>query len=189
MNRITPAELSTTPRTVVLGASCSGKTTTGKRIAELRGCPCFDLDELAFESNWERVSDAELLRRLEGKIAGLPDWVICGNYTKVMQPVLWPRAGQILWLDLPLSTIIARMFRRTVSRWWTREKVCGDNQESLWNAVAGKDSLVMYTLRTFKRRRRDFERAMDERWVRVRSVAEAGKLIGSEQEARRTEEG
>jgi hypothetical protein len=42
--------------------------------------------------------------------------------------------------------------------------------------VAGRDSLLIYTLRTFNRRRRDYANDQDDRWLRLRSAAEIEKF-------------
>jgi hypothetical protein len=63
------------------------------------------------------------------------------------------QADEIVWLDLPLRTTWWWLLRRTVRRLGTREVVCGSNRETFRQAFLSRDSILLYSLRTYRRTR------------------------------------
>ncbi len=99
---------------------------------------------------------------------------MAGNYTGKQQHVSWPRADTIVWLDLPLATVLRRAGLRTWRRWRHHEELWNGNRESLreylslWNT---DKSLLAYSVKTHRSRRRTFEAAMrDPRWAHIAFV-------------------
>ena len=79
--------------------------------------------------------------------------MVAGNYAAV-RDLVWSRADTLLWLDLPLPSVLARATRRALRQWWTGESICNGNRQTLLQMVNGRDSLLRYTLLTFHARRR-----------------------------------
>ena len=84
----------------------------------------------------------------------------------------------MVWLDYPFRTCTWRLLRRTVLRSARREELWHGNRESWRMSLASRDSILLWLLRTFRRRRRDFEAALREpahahlAFVRLRSPRE-----------------
>lgn len=99
------------PRIVVLGTSGAGKSTLAAALAEAYGVRHVDLDELAGPDQGERVHEV---------IAG-PDWIVDGDYERVVGDSVLAAADTAVWLDLPLRTSLARMWTRTLRTRLVRE--------------------------------------------------------------------
>jgi adenylate kinase family enzyme len=173
-------------RTIVIGSSNSGKSTTAERLAALKGVPFIELDALHWKSGWVKAELAEFRETVSAAIE--PDeWVIAGNYFEQQRTVSWPRADTVVILDMRLQTILRRYFRRTWKRWRTQEELYGgDNRESIMEQFMIWDvdkSLFAHIVRSYRRRRREFDRLPgDPRWshitfIRLRSVEEVEQWL------------
>jgi adenylate kinase family enzyme len=171
---------STARRIIVVGDSCSGKSTLAQWLASVLDAPFLELDALYWRPNWTPAPDEELLTALH-EIAANERWVVAGNYLRLTQPTLWPRAQLMIWLDLPLHVVLPRMARRTWRRWRTRELLWGTNVEDPWQHLRlweTDKNLFTFTLRRHGPRRAEYAARMhDPHWahidfVRLCSIAE-----------------
>jgi hypothetical protein len=120
--------------------------------------------------------------------------VVDGNYGgRGAQEIVWRRADTLVWLDPPLPVILARLWRRTVGRIRSGEELWGGNRESFRNTFLSRDSLFVWALKTYRRRRRlypgllarpehahlvvhHFTRAADaERWLEAQRAPAAAR--------------
>lgn len=121
-------------------------------LAKRLGLPHVEIDALHWLPNWEHLSDEDLRRRIEA--ATRPDgWVLDGNYG-VARDASWPRAQAVVWLDFPFWTIFWRLLRRTFKRTVTGEILWGTNTERFWAQFLSSDSLFVWLLKTYWRRKR-----------------------------------
>ena len=141
-------------RIAVVGASGSGKSTLARALAERLGVPCVELDSLVHGPGWTEATNEELRSRLAPVLDGEGGWVIDGNYERKLGDAVLERSDTVVWLDLPLATILRRLWRRTSSRIRTREELWNGNRESWRNAFVGRDSLFAWTIRAHRRHRR-----------------------------------
>ncbi|MCY3655532.1 MAG: adenylate kinase [Chloroflexi bacterium] len=171
-------------RFVVVGSSGAGKTAFARRLAASIGVPHVELDALHFAEDWAEVPDEVFAERARDATAS-DGWVLDGNYAGVMQGLTWPRAQAIVWLDYPFRTCAWRLLRRTVARSWRGEELWQGNRESWRMSFASRDSILLWLLRTFRRRRRDYEAAMSDpahahlEFVRLRSPGDAERWLES----------
>ena len=171
-------------RIVVVGSSGAGKTSLARRLAAQLGVPHIELDALHFAEDWIEVPDALFAQRIDAVTAS-GGWVIDGNYSAVTEGLVWPRAHVVVWLDYPFRTCAWRLLRRTVLRSARREELWHGNRESWRMSFASRDSILLWLLRTFRRRRRDFEAALQDpahahlTFVRLRSPREAEAWMAS----------
>jgi adenylate kinase family enzyme len=138
----------------VVGTSSVGKTTLAATLASRLGVPHVELDALHWESNWTAAPDDVLRDRVRHALSG-DGWVADGNYAKV-RDLIWDRAEAVVWLDLPLRTILWRYVARTIRRVAGREELWGGNRERLSTHLFSRDSLLWWILTTYRRRRREY---------------------------------
>ena len=137
-------------RVEVVGPSCSGKTTTARRLAAVLGVPYIELDALHHEAGWTEASAEVLQERVHAALDAAPDgWVVDGTYFGKLGSLVLDRADTIVWLDIPFRTAIRRVLWRTASRALTREELWNGNRESLRLAVS-RESIVLWVLRTHR---------------------------------------
>jgi len=139
-------------RISVVGTTGSGKTTLSERLADCLGVLHVELDALHWGPNWTEL-DLETFRAKVARIVQRNAWVIDGNYSAVRE-LIWERAQAVVWLDYGLPTILGRLAWRTVRRVVTGEKLWAGNRERLWTQIATRDSILLWALRTYRRRRR-----------------------------------
>jgi adenylate kinase family enzyme len=160
----------------VKGASGSGKTTFAAELARRLGVPHVELDALHHGPNWSAPTAAEFRARVRHAIdVNTNGWVIDGNYESKLDDLVAEAADSIVWLDLPLWTLLARLWQRTSKRITQREELWNGNRESWRTALWGWDALFVWTIRAYFRHRRSWPQrlANDPRWVRLRTPAEA----------------
>jgi adenylate kinase family enzyme len=141
-------------RVVVIGTSCSGKTTFALQLAGRLGVPHIELDHLHWLPDWEARSDDEF-RRLVQQATSADRWLVDGNYSKV-RDITWSRATAIVWLDYSVPVVFGRALRRSVKRIVTREELFAGNRESFHKTFLSRDSILLWVVTTFKRRRREY---------------------------------
>ncbi len=141
-----------TPRIVVVGSTCAGKTTLAGRLSALLNIPHVELDAHNWEPNWVAAPLEVFRQRVEDAVAG-DAWVVDGNYTAT-RDLVWPRATTLIWLDYPLRTLFWRLLRRTLRRTLTGEELWNGNREEFRVQFLSSDSLFLWLLRTYRQRRR-----------------------------------
>ena len=170
-------------RVVVVGSSGCGKSRFARDLAQLLGQPAVELDELQWAPNWTEKPEDEF-RRLVSSAAAAPRWVVDGNYSR-MRDVLWPRATTIVWLNFGFLTVFHRALRRTVQRILTNEPYWHGNRESVRRAFFSRDSILVYVVSTFHRRRRQYTelRASGKyshlSWIVFRRPADARRFLAA----------
>jgi len=170
-------------RIVVVGQSCSGKTSFSRRLARSLGYPCVELDELFWGADWTPKPDSEF-RRLVETAASAPLWVADGNYGRV-RDILWPRATAIVWLNYSFPRVMLRALRRTLGRIITQDDLWHGNRATVAREFFSRESILLWVISTFRRRRRDFEalRASGKyphlSWVELRRPADAEPYLRS----------
>lgn len=167
---------------VVGSGTCAGKTTFARKLGAKLGIPVIEQDALFWGPKWTAPDREEfrdrVLRALDGDA-----WVVDGNYGSV-QGAQWERADTLVWLDIPLPVTVWRAILRTLRRLITREELWSGNRETIGKTF-GRDSLVLYALRTYGRRKRSFEgRLKDGSWSHLtvhcfRSNAQADRWLAS----------
>ena len=146
-------------RIVVVGTTGSGKTTLACRISRLLAVPHVELDALHWGPGWTPAQLDSFRRRVARALSG-EAWVVDGNYSAV-RDVVWSRADTVVWLDYTLPVVLWRLARRTLRRIFTQEELWGGNRERAWVQFFTRDSLFLWALRTYPRRRREYPTLFD----------------------------
>jgi adenylate kinase family enzyme len=93
--------MSAMKKVVVIGTSCSGKTTLARRITESLGVTHIELDSIYWKSDW-CPRPTEEFRALTAE-AVLPErWVADGNYSKV-RDIVWGKLRP--WSGLTIRSV------------------------------------------------------------------------------------
>lgn len=170
-------------RIMVVGTSCSGKTTLARSIAESMGIPHVELDALYWGPNWTTRSIHEFREAVADRIRA-ERWVVDGNYSKVRDMVL-ARATDVIWLNYAFPIVFGRAILRTSRRIVSREELYGGNRETFRDALLNRDGIPWWVMRTYCRNRRDYRklfrtgRESGIRLTELRRPAEAAQLLRS----------
>jgi adenylate kinase family enzyme len=160
------------PKIVVVGTTCSGKTTVARRLAEQHGVPHVELDALHWGPGWSEASTEDFRSRVEEALA-VDGWVADGGYHGKLGDLVLERADLVVWLDLPLTTILGRLSARTLRRIRGREELWGGNRETWRGTFLSRDSLFLWALKTHRPRRKRYEERLARfEVVRLTSSAE-----------------
>lgn len=132
-------------RVLVAGTSGSGKTTLASRIARQLGIPHVEIDALYHGPNWTRRES--FLADVSALVAE-DEWVTEWQYSTA-RAALAARADLVVWLDLPVATVMRQVTVRTVRRQLRREVLWNGNREpSLWTVFTEPDHIVRWAWRT-----------------------------------------
>ena len=168
-------------RIVVIGSSCSGKTTLAIDLARSLNIKHIEMDALNWLPEWEQRSTEELRHITEEEIAA-KSWVLDGNYSRT-RDLVWVRATLIIWLNYSFPLVFYRTLRRTFRRVFTREILFSGNRETFRNTFLSTDSMILWVLRTYHRRRRQYKKLVYEkrgegfRIIALKSPGEAEDLL------------
>jgi adenylate kinase family enzyme len=141
-------------RIVVIGTTGSGKSFLAERLAKRLNLDYIELDALYWKPNWQDTPDDEFRFKVE-QATRSSGWALAGNY-RVVRDIVWPRAEAVVWLDYSFPLIFCRLWRRTWKRALTRENLWGTNVEPLWIHFFTRDSLFLWLIKTYWRRKREY---------------------------------
>jgi adenylate kinase family enzyme len=137
-----------------VGTTGSGKTTLARQISQSLNIPHVELDALHWGAGWTPMPPEVFRERVAQALSG-DTWAVDGNYGKV-RDIVWVRADTIVWLDYVLPVVLMRLAWRTLRRIFTREELWCGNRETLSAQFFSGDSLFLWALRTYPRRRREY---------------------------------
>ena len=175
------------PRIVVVGTSCAGKSTFSSSLARAIGCSRIELDSLYWGPEWEPKPPKEF-RLLVSEAIAQESWVADGNYGSVRE-LVWPRASIVVWLNYSFPRVLWQALKRTVSRCVSGEILWHGNRESVRRSFFSKQSILVWVATTYHRRQNEFNtlrtsnRFSHVAWVEIRHPAEARQLLASLREA------
>lgn len=140
-------------RIVIVGTTGVGKSTLAAQLSTALNIPHIETDSLYWEENWTESTDEDFVKKLANAVneAG-ESWIVDGNYS-LSRALVWPKADTVIWLDYPLWLIYWRLFRRSLKRVISREKLWNNNQESFYSQFLASDSLFIQAAKTYQRRK------------------------------------
>jgi adenylate kinase family enzyme len=155
-------------RTAVIGSSCSGKTTFARSLAELLEINHVELDAIHWLPEWTK-RPVEEFRVLVQNEAAADAWIIEGGYSKVRE-IIWARATTVIWLDYSFPVVFSRALRRTMRRIFDREILYSNNRETFGKVFMSRDSILLWVLQSYKRKRRQFSALVQEPKYRDKQI-------------------
>lgn len=169
-------------RVLVIGTSGSGKSYVARAIAERTGLTYVDNDAIIWRANWQPTPREERVEIFD-RTTAQDSWVIDGNLagTHEEDRLALARCDTIVWLDLPRREIWPAIAVRTLRRAWTKEPLFHGNVET-WRQVVSKDSMILWSIQTFARRRRAYTelfQRIEKLRIRLRSRAEVNRWLAS----------
>ena len=141
-------------RIVVIGVTGSGKTMLSRQLSQRLGIAHVELDALNWGPNWA-PAPVDVFRQDVAEALSGDAWVVDGNYREV-RSIAWARATTIVWLDYPLWLVMTRLVWRTLRRIFTKEELWNGNRERFWDQFFSRESIFLYAISSFKRRRKEF---------------------------------
>jgi adenylate kinase family enzyme len=139
-------------------------------LAERLGFAHVELDALSWGPNWTMRPDDVFRAAVVAAAAG-DCWVIDGNYSR-SRDIVWARADTVVWLDYSFARVFTRLLWRTLRRAFTREELWHGNRESLRMSFLSRESILLWAIKTHRRRRREYSellaRPEDRRLIVVR---------------------
>ena len=148
-------------RVVVIGTSCSGKTTFAKGLAQALSRQHVELDAINWLPQWT-ARPPDQFRSLVKEAVAKDEWIVDGNYSRVRDAV-WSRATCVIWLNYSFPVVMYRALSRTLRRSWYQETLFSGNRESLRMTFLSRDSILLWVLKTYRRRRREYSQMLAER--------------------------
>jgi hypothetical protein len=113
-----------------------------------------ELDSLFWGPDWVPVPRDVFRERVAEALDG-DAWTTDGNYS-VARDIIWTRADTLVWLDYSLIVVMGRLLSRTTCRVVSREELWSGNRETFGGAFLSRDSIILYALRTYHRRRQEY---------------------------------
>jgi len=164
----------------VVGTSGAGKTTFAAQVARRLRLPHLEIDSIFWGPEWRPMPRTVLRERL-AEVLARPGWVVDGNYGSARE-MIWSRVEVVVGLDFSLPIVLHRVVWRTARRLIRREELWAGNRESLRKTFS-RDSILVWSLSTFRRRRREYPALLADRpdivAVRLRSPRAARHWLES----------
>lgn len=137
----------------VVGTSGSGKSTFSRTLATKLGHPYIEMDAIFWKANWQESSDAEFFSVLENSLSQ-DTWVLDGNYNRTAE-IKWADIDQVIWIDYSFSRTVYQAVKRAFIRSVTKTELWENtgNIETFTKSFFSRDSIIVWTLKTYKRNR------------------------------------
>ena len=138
-------------RVVVIGSSCSGKSTFARQLSKRLDIKHVELDQLHWKPNWEERPDDDFRTLVESEVSG-EKWIVDGNYS-VVRNLVWPKATTIVWLNYPFTLVLYRTIKRSIIRAVTKEPLFAGNVETIRQSFFSKHSIIWWVIKTYHKKR------------------------------------
>lgn len=170
-------------KVIVVGLSGAGKTTLANQLSAALNIRAIELDSIYHQADWKPL-DREVFIDKVNEITAQKEWILCGNFFTALGKKLWKKADTIIWCDYPLPLVLWRLIRRTFYRGITKQELWNGNKESLLTNFFTKNSVILLTLRSWKKHKKRYGDIFDNHpdisnatFVRLRSKKDTEKFL------------
>jgi adenylate kinase family enzyme len=157
-------------RTVVIGSSCSGKSTFSQRLAKKSKIEYIELDQLHWLPDWKERPDEEF-RELVNQAIAADSWIVDGNYS-IVRDILWPRVTTIIWLNHSFRLVLYRAITRSIMRAATKKRLFAGNIESFRRTFFSRESIILWIIKTYHHKRKNYTKLLKQKNTRGVNVVE-----------------
>jgi adenylate kinase family enzyme len=157
-------------RVVVIGSSCSGKSTFSRYLSGKLQIPYIELDQLHWLPDWVEREDGDFRARVSQAVLA-DSWVLDGNYS-VVRDLVWPRATTMIWLNHSFGLVLYRAITRSVIRTVTRQPLFSGNIETFRQTFLSRESIIWWVLKTYHLKRRSYAVLLQEQKAKGVNVIE-----------------
>ena len=95
----------------IIGYSGAGKSTLAKKLSHYYDCEVLHLDRIHFAPNWVERSDEEMVSDVRSFMEK-ENWIIEGNYSRVLYEKRMEEADQIIFLNFNRFSCLWRAYKR-----------------------------------------------------------------------------
>ncbi len=145
----------------IVGSCGCGKSTLSYKLSKKLNIEHIELDDLFWLPGWNHIGKERLYKVVEEKLNNKDSWIISGNYSNI-QTLIHQKCDTIIWLDYSFLTVLSRLFYRTFRRVFLKEECCNGNRESLIKTFLDKESIILWMISNFKRRKRFYSNLKNE---------------------------
>ncbi|MCF7793213.1 MAG: adenylate kinase [Candidatus Cloacimonetes bacterium] len=139
-------------RYMVVGTSCSGKTTFADKLSKILSIPHIEMDRLHWGPNWSPKADfAEKLAQEVDQ----PNWIIDGNY-RIVRQLTFEKASVVFWLNYPFWLVFGRALKRTLPRVFLGKTIYAGNRETFFTTFFSSDSILWWVIKTHRQRQIEY---------------------------------
>jgi adenylate kinase family enzyme len=167
----------------VVGTSGSGKSTFSRKLATKLQVPHIELDALFWLPNWGETPDEQFFEKIRQETA-TERWVLDGNYNRTV-PVKWRDVDTVIWINYSYTRTVLQAVKRAFIRSLTRKELWAGtgNKESFRKSFMSKDSVIMWTLKTYHSNVERYESMMADpqydhiQFIRLRSPRQSKAFL------------
>ncbi|MBB1580650.1 adenylate kinase [Serratia sp. OS31] len=169
----------------VVGTSGSGKSTVARQLAAKFALPHIELDKLFWRPQWQGAPDDEFLAQLAQALAAAESgWVLDGNYSRT-KTIKWESVDWVVWVDYGFCRTLFQAVRRAATRAWQDTELWPGtgNRESFRRSFFSRDSIVLWTIKTYRKNRAGYLADMNDaryrhiRFIQLRSPEQAARFL------------
>lgn len=166
----------------IVGTTGSGKSTFGKRLAEIIQAPYLEIDKMFWGPDWTSVNDDVLFKRIETNLQA-EKWVLDGNYNRTT-PIKWKQVQLVIWLDYPFWKVMTQLTKRAITRALSGAELWeGTGNKESFRKLLSKDSIILWGLKTYRKNRTQYTKAMEDenyshiKFIRFSNPGEAERFL------------
>ena len=166
-----------------VGTSGVGKSTLARRLAQILSVPYIEMDRLYWRADWQGEPDEAFFARVAATTLA-SGRVLDGNYNR-SRPVKWRNVDLVVWVDYGFARTLRQAICRAISRASSGQELWPGtgNRESFRRAFLSRDSIIWWTLKTWKNNRQRYQSDMTDpayrhiRFVRLRHPRQTEDFI------------
>ncbi len=119
-------------KVAIIGYSGSGKSTLASQLKDFYDCPVLYLDKIQFKANWKERDEETAKIMVKEFLDNNDNWVIDGNYTKLLREQRLKEADIIIFMCFPRLTCFCQAYYRYKKhKGKTRESMAAGCDEKL----------------------------------------------------------